>query len=492
MRTYKRFVTATLAVLVACLVFALPVSAGAGAAEQNVGIDHFVEQYLETHHLPGASIALVRDGEVLHEAGYGQTATGAPLTESSLMRIESTSKPFTAFAVLQLVKDHHLDLDDPVIEHLPEFNLGGAGADKITVRQLLSHTSGVATPTIIPPANTLAEGVARTHSWSLASEPGSSYRYSNANYWIAARMVEVVTGQPFNDYLAEHIFTPAGMADTLNLTTTTTPVRGLELGHVLSYGLAFPVPEVTAMISGAGGMVSTAHDMALWVAVQQRNGQAAGGQQLLSAELVEESHRIQPHAKGSGLGWMRSSQENEPLIQHSGVGTAYNAQVMLDPAAGYGVVVLLNSFTPTLEHAYEISSGILDLSGGANPQIGVPAAIWIDLGLAGLTLLALVGGVRGLYRARPWAQRRRHWGGWRFGLRLVPQLFAPAGTAFLFLVLTSLQGNSFTPSNVFWLYPAFMVLLLVLSIAGIATTGARLRHRLRTYTAAAQKAAPTP
>lgn len=481
MTAYKRSVTAILAVFVACLLVAPPVSATTGTAPENTSIDNFIEQYLQTHRLPGATVALVRDGEIRHEAGYGKTATGVPLSASSLMRIESTSKPFTAFAVLQLVQDKHISLDDPVVEYLPEFKINGEGVDKITVRQLLSHTSGLATPTIIPPADTLAEGVARTRSWSLSSEPGSTYRYSNANYWIAARMVEVVSGQPFNDYLAGRIFAPTGMANTLNLTSTATPVRGLELGHVLSYGLAFPVPEVTGMLSGAGGMVSTAHDMALWVAVQQREGLTQGGQHLLSAELIEESHSVQPNAKRTGIGWMRSSHQENPMIQHSGVGTAYNAQLMLDPSTGNGVVVLLNSFTPTLEHAYEIASGILDISVGGNPQVVLPVALWIDLGLAALTLLALLGGVRGVYRANQWAQRRDHWGGWRFGVRLLPQLVAPVGTVFLFLVATSLQANSFTPANVFWLYPASMVLLLVLCAVGLAITGARLRHRLRTY-----------
>lgn len=486
MKTYKRFVAAALAACVGCILFTLPASGTLGEAEENSNIDNFVEQYLQTHHLPGATVALIRDGEIIHEAGYGETATGTPLTESSLMRIESTSKPFTAFAVLQLVQDEHIDLDNPVIEYLPEFKLKGEGAEKVTVRQLLSHTSGLATPTIIPPADTLAEGVERTANWSLASEPGSTYRYSNANYWIAARMVEVVSGQPFNNYLGERIFAPSGMTNTFNLTSTATPVRGLELGHVMSYGLAFPVPEVTGMLSGAGGMVSTAHDMALWVAVQQRDGLTQDGQQLLAAELIEESHRIQPNAKRAGLGWMRSSQGENPLIQHSGVGTAYNAQLMIDPTSGNGVVVLLNSFTPTVEHAYEIASGILDISAGANPHVGLPVAIWIDLGLASLTLVALVGGVRGVYRASKWTERRRHWGGWRFGVRLLPQLVAPVGTAFLFLVVTSLEANSFTPANVFWLYPAFMVLLLMLCAVGIAVTGARLRHRLRTYSSSTE------
>lgn len=353
MTSRRSHVTAMFAVLMAFVMAAMPVPAGAEPSRGTPAIDDFVEEYLGTHHLPGAAVALVRDGEVVHQAGYGETSAGDPLSEDSLMQIESVSKPFTAFAVLQLVEDGHIGLDDPVVDHLPEFAVDGEGGTDITVRQLLSHTSGLATPTIIPPADTLGEGVARTRDWSLSSVPGTSFRYSNANYWTAARLVEAVSQQPFDDYLAEHIFAPAGMTDTVNLTTTTTPVRGLEQGHVTSYGLAFPAPEAAAMTSGAGGVVSTAHDLAQWLAVQQNDGRAPGGRQLLSAELIAESHQVQPHAERSALGWMRSSHGDPPLIQYSGVGTAYNAQVMLDPATGHGVVVLLNSFTPTREHAYE-------------------------------------------------------------------------------------------------------------------------------------------
>ncbi|MFC9559042.1 serine hydrolase domain-containing protein [Agromyces sp. NPDC056965] len=479
-----------LAVLVACLMFPAPVSATAETAQNGSAIDDFVGDYITTHRLPGATVALVRDSEVVHEAGYGETSTGATLSEHSPMRIESVSKPFAAFAVLQLVEADRIDLDDPIIEHLPEFAIDGEGAADVTVRHLLSHTSGLATPTIIPPADTLADGAARTRNWSLSAEPGSTYRYSNANYWIAARLVEVVSGQPFNDYLTEHIFTPAGMTDTVNVTTTDTPVRGLELGHVMSYGLALPAPEVTAMTSGAGGIVSTAHDMARWLAIQQSDGRAPSGAQLLSAELIAESHRVQPSTERAGLGWMRSSLGDEPLVQVSGVGTAYNGQVMFDPSTGNGAVVLLNSFTPTQEHAYEIASGILELPAGGQPEVGWPVATWIDLVLATLTLLALLGGVRGVRRASHWAARRRLWSGWRFGLRLLPQLVAPAAAVFLFLVATSLQGNSFTPISVFWLYPAFMVLLLALSVVGLVVTAARVGYRLRERPPSAQSADP--
>ena len=125
-------------------------------------VDDYVEDYLERHGLPGATVAVVKDGEPVHEGGYGEDSGGRELTEDSRLRIASVSKSFTAFAVLQLVDQGLVELDDPVVEHLPELELDDERLGEITVRQLLSHTSGLTTPTIIPPAETLAEGVART------------------------------------------------------------------------------------------------------------------------------------------------------------------------------------------------------------------------------------------------------------------------------------------------------------------------------------------
>src|SRR5699024_3347141 len=141
-------------------------------------VDAFVSEYVDRHGLPGAAVAVVKDGSTVHESGYGEDSNGKPLTEHSRLRVASVSKSITAFAVLQLVDDGKIDLDSPVTSYLPELELDDERIDEVTVRQLLSQTSGIVTPTVFPPASTPREGVARVRDWQLSSKPGTEYAYS--------------------------------------------------------------------------------------------------------------------------------------------------------------------------------------------------------------------------------------------------------------------------------------------------------------------------
>lgn len=307
-----------------------PLLAGQAAAQQaptgfdSAAVDSLVAAYLDRHGLPGAAVAVVKDGRPVHQAGYGHDSDGEPQSPDTRLRVASVSKPITAFAVLQLVDDGAVALDRPVRSYLPELEMGDPRIGEVTVRQPLSHTSGIETPTVIPPASTLREAVAMTHDWALASKPGTRYAYSNANYWIAARLVEVSSGQSFASYLRDHVFEPLGMSDSLNTPTTREPVPGLARGHVTAYGLALPAPEPEKMVGGAGGLVTAAHDMAAWMAMQQRAGVAPTGKRLLSAALIEECHQPQPGAPRNGLGWHLGAPGIAPArVGHSGVGQTF-------------------------------------------------------------------------------------------------------------------------------------------------------------------------
>ncbi|GAA1449316.1 serine hydrolase domain-containing protein [Nocardiopsis tropica] len=439
-------------------------------------VDAFVTAYLDRHGLPGAAVAVVKDGETVHEAGYGEDAEGRPITEHTRLRIGSVSKSITAFAVLRLVDEGRVDLDAPAARYLPD-----AAPDGVTVRQLLSHASGLPNPTVVGPARSLEEGVAGIEDLPPAAEPGTSYLYSNLNYWMAALIVERVSGRDFTDHLAEEVFTPLGMEDTVATTTTRDPVAGLSRGHITAYGGAFPAPTPEAMNSGAGGVVSTSHDMAAWLAMQQREGIGPDGRRLLSASLIEESHTEQPSTTRAGLGWRHSGPQVTPArISHSGIVSGYNAQQDLVPGSGYGVVVLLNSFTPSRENAYEISSGIIDLTEDRTTDPGRATATVIDLVLGGVTVTVVALGALGLWRSRRWAACRAAWPAWRFALRLLPQCVAPALAVFLFLVAPALQDNSYVPVDVFWLFPALAVLVGALGVVGAGLTTARAAARIRT------------
>lgn len=438
-------------------------------------VDEYVSGYLERHGLPGAAVAVVKDGRTVHEAGYGTDSNGQRLTEHTRLRIASASKSITTFAMLQLVDDDAITLDSAVTSYLPELELHDERIEEVTVRQLLSHTSGIVTPTLLPPASTPREGVARTRGWQLGSEPGTEYAYSNANIWIAARLVEVLSGQSFDDHLRDRVFAPLGMTESLTTPTTRDPVPGLAHGHVTAYGLAFAAEEPEQMVAGAGGVVSTAHDMARWLSMQQRQGATTDGRRLLSAALVEQSHRAQPGTDRAGLGWLLSGPGVDPArVGHSGVAQTFQAQTDLVPSSGFGVVVLLNSRTTWQEHAYEISSGIIEITEGDDPEAGTPVPTLTDLalGVGALGVAAL--GLLGVRRAPRWAARRAGRPRWQVILRLLPHLIAPALVTVLLVIGPLLQGNSLTSADIFLFAPTLMVLLLTLAVAGPAIIGSRL------------------
>lgn len=461
--------------------FYLPFSVSIQAAQpfKTEDVDKYVTNYIERNGLPGASIVVVKDGKLVYENGYGHDSEGKPITEKSLMRIGSASKSFTAFAVLQLVDEGKIQLDDPVINYLPEVKLNDSRWKEVSIRQLLSHTSGIPNPVIVPPASNLKEGVERLNDWKLQSNPGEKYYYSNGNYWVLALLVEKVSGIEFSQYLNQKIFSPLGMNDSLTTVNTGDSVQGLPKGYVTAYGTAIPWTELEAMNMGAGSIISTASDMGKWLSMQTNEGNSGTGEQLLSKELLLESYSPQLGSEKYGLGWALSSPDVKPArISHAGVETTYQTQQDIIPSSGYAVAVLLNSYTPTFEHAYEISSGILQLTEGQEPEWKAPVSKIIDLSLGVITLIYLILGIRGILRSKKWSDKRKQHPTWRFILRLIPQLVPTLFIGWLFFIVPTLQNNSSTTIDAFGLYPAAMFLLAIVFIIGLVLTILRIYYRI--------------
>ncbi|WP_081957055.1 serine hydrolase [Clostridium sp. HMP27] len=455
-----------------------PLSVSAATVIEKEAIDEFVTNYMERNGLPGASIVIVKDGKVMYEKGYGHDSKGEPLTEKSLMRIASVSKSFTASSVLQLVDEGKINLDDPVVKYLPELTMDDTRLQKVTVRHLLSHTSGVPNPTIVPPANTLKAGVDRLHDWKLKWEPGDKYLYSNANYWILARLVEVISGMEFPKYLKQKIFSPLGMDDTISAINSGDAVKGLSQGYVTAYGTALPWSELEQMFSGSGGIVTTASDMGKWLSMHTNEGKNVNGERLLSKSLLEESYSPQPGSEKYGLGWSLSSPQVKPArISHSGSLSTFQAQQDIIPSSGYAVAVMLNNFTTTFEHAYEISSGIIKLTEGQKPDIKAPIPKITDLSLGFITLIYLFLGIKGIIRSKEWSNRRKQHPTWRYYLRLMPQVIPVLFIGWLFFIVPNLQNNSATIKDAFGIWPAAMLFLIVVFLIGVIVTVRRVYYR---------------
>ena len=133
-----------------------------------------------------------------------------------------------------------------------------------------------------PQPRTTTEATTSLRSARLASTPGTTWSYHNPNYQVAARLVEVLSGEPFDRYLRRHILQPAGMASSTSTATDDQPVPGLTEGHVTAYGHAIPAPGLGSFSVGDGGVVSSAADMARWLIVHANGGRAADGTRLVS------------------------------------------------------------------------------------------------------------------------------------------------------------------------------------------------------------------
>lgn len=193
--------------------------------------------------------------------------------------------------------------------------------------------------------------------------------------------------------------------------------------------------------------------------------------------------------------WQHTSTAEPPRVGHDGALTRSSARIDLVPSSGYGVVVLLDSYTPTFQHPFEISTGLISLSEGGAPDPGAPLATIIDLSVAALTVLVIALEVRGVLRNRRWSESRADLSWWRFALRQTPQAVMPVAAMILFIGLTAGPGNPATPVDAFGLWPAATTLVFFAGVTGIVLIAVRtmlwIRHRGGVRPAAAPVSVPS-
>jgi CubicO group peptidase (beta-lactamase class C family) len=482
----RAYVLVLLAALLLAAAPTLPAQADPQQPDTVVAeIDRFLSAELKEAAIPGAAVAVTRGDQVLMVRGYGHDSTGAAVTGDSLFRIASLSKSITAMAVVQLVDAGLLHLDDPVQNHLPEFQLADPRAHQITVRQLLDHTSGL-TDAVVPELSrpqprTSTEATTSLRSARLASTPGTKWSYHNPNYQIAARLVEVVSGEPFDRYLRRHIFQPAGMAASTSTATDDQPVPGLTEGHVNAYGHAIRAPGMGSFSVGDGGVVSSAADMARWLIVHANGGRAADGTRLVSGQGLRVLHTPSSPHVGYALGWATHGPSAAPTrLHHSGSVLTFTAEEALWPASGYGVVLLFNAGSPMMLDQNAIVHGVFDIiEGTAPPSSGPHLAATLDTVLAVLTLAALTLGALGVARVGRWARRRRG-APLRTALGLLPSVVV-LGVGGVFPRLAEAWiGRDVTWREAAYVWPALVVCVLTAMLAAAATLVARAWQWRRT------------
>lgn len=308
------------------------------------GTDSLLAEYARPG-LPGASLLVVRDGRVAYARGYGlaEVETGAPVTPRTNFRLASLSKQFTATAVMLLVAEGRLRYDDPVGPLLPELPTYARG---VTVRQLLTHTSGLPDYEDFVPDTLTAQVhdhdipalIARATGPLFA--PGTRYAYSNTGYVLLALIVERASGERFADFLRERIFAPLGMTETVAHEEGRSTVSHRAYGYTVdSAGVRRTDQSATSATLGDGGIYSSAADLARWDEALERHTLVSAGEQLLAwtPPTLPGGERTE-----YGFGWFIDRDRGERRLRHHGESMGFTNAILRYPEQRLTIVLLTN------------------------------------------------------------------------------------------------------------------------------------------------------
>ena len=286
----------------------------ASIAAQGDRTDEFIRRQMKEQRIPGLSLVIVKDGSIVKSAGYGyaDAATKIPATADTVYKIASVSKPVIATGVMTLVQNGRLGLDDPVSKYLDDTP---AAWSTITVRHLLSHTSGLVreAPAFDPgKVQSDADVIKSAHRTPLRFAPGERYEYSNLNYFAIAEIMRKVTGRPWTEYIDQTVFKPAGMTTTYP-TNTKVRIANLAVGYVDNDNPR-PAPQWGAL-RPSGAFLSTVGDLAKWDAALDGNRilTSASRDKMWTAVTLRDG-TVAPY----GLGWLVSSNKGRTRVQHTG------------------------------------------------------------------------------------------------------------------------------------------------------------------------------
>lgn len=404
-------------------------SAGAEPGQSGfdqVAFDRYMEGHLRNTGIPGVSVAITNKSSITLVKGYGQDGSGAPMTAHTPMFIGSLSKSVTAVAVMQLVERGRLELDRQVHEYLPEFHLADARYLRITVRQLLNQSSGMADRTYFewsrPGPTSLREAVQNMRPTVLVADPGTEFNYHNPNFEVAARLVEVVSGRSFSSYLSEQIFKPLGMNDSFVVDRLDQVGNPVPRGHVFLFGRPVPVSQPAFFLSGAGGVVSSAADMAQWLLFHENGGVSGNGTRLLSEAGMELVHRASAPDGRYGFGWVDETTQQSSRMYHAGWTPTFTAFQNLSRDGSHSFAILSNGGRTFIRGsgASYVQFGVQAVEAGESPQSYGESTRDLDVMFSATALLLLAVALRAVSRARVWAEAAARRPRWNTIARLAP------------------------------------------------------------------------
>ncbi|RJS16011.1 serine hydrolase [Corallococcus sp. H22C18031201] len=369
-RPLSLFAVGVLALAVGCA--SSPVSTRTSSPWDMAAVDVLFTEY-SGEEQAGASVVVIQDGRVVLRRAYGQAQLQPSVlaTPQSHFRLASLSKQFTATAVLLLVQDRRLRLEDRVVDVLPGFP---AALRDVRVRHLLQHTSGVwdyeafvpdTHPVQVKDRDVL-ELIARTDKTYFP--PGTQVRYSNSGYALLALIVQQVSGMPFAQFLRERVFLPAGMTTTVAHEEGISIVAHRAFGYAAAPSRFIPSDQSsTSAVLGDGGIYSSIDDLAAWDVAQEEH-------RILHADLQSQAWTppTLPNDTAStyGFGWFVDDDQGLRRLSHHGETCGFTNAIVKYPDQRLTVIVLTNrrGWTP-----WRIAQALADMKLGRQPQTGPQA-----------------------------------------------------------------------------------------------------------------------
>jgi CubicO group peptidase (beta-lactamase class C family) len=427
LRTRARRLTGVAACLtVVATAAAAPAVAGPAAVQRVASADElaagedYLRAYQEQIKAPGLAYAVVRGDEVLRRGAWGVDGDGRPITTQTPFMLGSTSKSFTALAVAQLVEAGRVGLDTAASEYLPWLRLGDVDtARTVTVRQLLTHTSGlpqVWSTDLTDRYDNRPGGLARSVRDLATVRPiaavGQTHEYSDANYMILGALVESVAGDTFAGYLRRHVLGPLRMTHSA-ATADEARAVGLPPGHRYHLGRPqrFATPFDTAGVP-YGFLAASLDDMSHY-AIAQLGGGRYGNTRILGPESTKQMHTgtVATGAGTYGFGWRNSTLDGigTRIVWHAGATPNFFTHLVLAPESDLAVIIMTNVYG--LQMDAPLSAGAFNLARILHG--GTPAAAATEDPIHNRVLTGLLGLAAVLLTVLGWSwvrhvRRRRH------------------------------------------------------------------------------------
>jgi CubicO group peptidase (beta-lactamase class C family) len=338
-------------------------------------LDPVIKQVMQQTNMPGFAIAVVENQRVVYSAGFGVRNLNSkePISPSSLFHMASVTKPFVATSVMQLWEQGKIDLDAPVVKYLPYFRLADERYKRITVRQMLSHISGM--PDVQDyewdkpqyDDGALERFVRGLVDRKLIADPGAKMQYSNMAFEVLGDVIAKVSGMSFEDYVERNILKPLGMKSSTLLVKQADPLL-LTSPHVQSASYDVEVSKVfpyNRMHSPSSTLYSNVLDMSRWAIANMNRGEL-DGKRILKASTYDLMWKpAGEQFQQIGISWFLNKYREHAVVTHAGGDTGFVSNLILLPEKKIAVVMMSNYDRAALR---VINNVALDIALGLTPE----------------------------------------------------------------------------------------------------------------------------